>query len=811
MLHSSVLFAGLTAGVALAAPQAYPTFTGSHPGYNGTSVYTPSAPPQPTLSSANGTVTGPPTVTVTGTTSGASSGSPTTGATDACGQVAALSASWVATSPPSSVPSVPAQIAYECLNSIPFNQSASEQLLDSIEPFLNWQTTLSRLGNPPADYATHVQPPYDFYQTWADIRQNVSSGGYKSQYQFDFTLYRSFQLAHDGHFTYYPIAVNGLIAFGRTTPLVSVSIDGKENPQPYLYSDVLAASFSNASFTPSRITTINGEDAIDYLVRWSTFGSLQDPDALYNNLFYIPAQVALGSTGTGTGTFSGGGRGRWVYPGAETTFEFANGTCLTVQNYGRLLSSFEGIETGADLAAKYLDYSPEAVQNVFEAAASTTPAPSTTSEPASTTTPAAPSTTTPAPGYPSAIYRHSQNFDSGYFLEGAAYQDAVVIAANSFVGATGQAEFQQVIQDTLAAGKAAGKTKLIIDVSANAGGTILLGYDFFTQLFPKILPYGANRFRAHEVFNLLGEAVSQDVAGLPRSLDLNATELDLVSGAWNYRTDADVNYEPFTSWQEKYGPVELGPLSDTFTNIIRWNLSDPLTPINSGGIYVSGYLNRSNITTSPFASEDIVIVYDGYCASTCTIFSELMRQQGGVKTIALGGRSNTDIIQAVGGVKGTNDLPWDYIFGELVEAYQVSPADIQKTWQNSPVVDYNTLFADRGVTYVVNARDGFRQGDTSNTPLQFVYEPADCRILYTPEMVIDQSAVWRSVYDTVWGGENSCVAGGIGGNKTQGGYGKRSMAKRHVRSQNVQLEAILESFSVETENEGRVADGVMVV
>lgn len=56
----------------------------------------------------------------------------------------------------------------------------------------------------------------------------------------------------------------------------------------------------------------------------------------------------------------------------------------------------------------------------------------------------------------------------------------------------------------------------------------------------------------------------------------------------------------------------------------------------------------------PFKAEDIVIVYDGYCASTCTIFSELMRQQAGVKTIALGGRPNKDIIQAVGGVKGTN-------------------------------------------------------------------------------------------------------------------------------------------------------------
>lgn len=57
-------------------------------------------------------------------------------------------------------------------------------------------------------------------------------------------------------------------------------------------------------------------------------------------------------------------------------------------------------------------------------------------------------------------------------------------------------------------------------------------------------------------------------------------------------------------------------------------MSDVLTPLNSGGIDISGYLNRSNITTQPFKAENIVVVTDGYCASTCTIFSELMRQQG---------------------------------------------------------------------------------------------------------------------------------------------------------------------------------------
>ena len=183
------------------------------------------------------------------------------------------------------------------------------------------------------------------------------------------------------------------------------------------------------------------------------------------------------------------------------------------------------------------------------------------------------------------------------------------------------------------------------------------GYDLFKQLFPHILPYGATRFRAHEVFNLIGKEVSYYSGLFPRILKENTTVDNIESTSWNYRTDADINYEPSTSWAEKYEPHAYGPEPDNFMSIIRWNLSDVLTLLNSGGIYVSGYLKRSHITQQPFAPENIVVVYDGCCASTCSIFSELMTSQGGVKTIAPGGRPNKNITQAVGGVKGTNDYP----------------------------------------------------------------------------------------------------------------------------------------------------------
>lgn len=91
-----------------------------------------------------------------------------------------------------------------------------------------------------------------------------------------------------------------------------MSADGKELPKPYVYADVLAESIGDVSYKPSAVTKINGEDANDFLEDWSQRGSLQDRDALYNNVFYELATVSLGPTGSGIGTFAGSGRGKWV-------------------------------------------------------------------------------------------------------------------------------------------------------------------------------------------------------------------------------------------------------------------------------------------------------------------------------------------------------------------------------------------------------------------------------------------------------------------------------------------------------------------
>ena len=46
------------------------------------------------------------------------------------------------------------------------------------------------------------------------------------------------------------------------------------------------------------------------------------------------------------------------------------------------------------------------------------------------------------------------------------------------------------------------------------------------------------------------------------------------------------------------------------------------------------------------------------CSSTCTIVSELLKNQGGVRTIAVGGQPKFSPMQGIGGTKGAQS--WSF-------------------------------------------------------------------------------------------------------------------------------------------------------
>ena len=101
--------------------------------------------------------------------------------------------------------------------------------------------------------------------------------------------------------------------------------------------------------------------------------------------------------------------------------------------------------------------------------------------------------------------------------------------------------------------------------SLTNSGTILLGYDLYKILFPNDVDHAAaDRFRAFESTDLIGQLFSRAAESLPRVLvnddgnqTLEALEENIVSSNFNYQTDLDVDLKPFPSWPAKFGPGDF--------------------------------------------------------------------------------------------------------------------------------------------------------------------------------------------------------------------------------------------------------------
>jgi hypothetical protein len=78
---------------------------------------------------------------------------------------------------------VDAQVAYDCLKSIPLNSSIAIALVDSLKPYLEFQTTLITLENPPPDYVAHVQPPLSIRGALSRVKKRIENGDYKGEYE----------------------------------------------------------------------------------------------------------------------------------------------------------------------------------------------------------------------------------------------------------------------------------------------------------------------------------------------------------------------------------------------------------------------------------------------------------------------------------------------------------------------------------------------------------------------------------------------------------------------------------------------------
>lgn len=133
----------------------------------------------------------------------------------------------------------------------------------------------------------------------------------------------------------------------------------------------------------------------------------------------------------------------------------------------------------------------------------------------------------------------------------------------------------------------------------------------------------------------------------------------------------------------------------------------------------------------------------------------MMHHQAGVKVVAVGGRPTTGPMQGVAAGRGARSYSLSVLDANIGFAQDLLSS------AGSPDANFLPNRSTANDVYIVDAgvnlRDQVRQDD--ETPLQFTYEAADCRIFWTPKTIFNYAALWQYAADAIWSNETLCVAG----------------------------------------------------
>lgn len=531
----------------------------------------------------------------------------------------------------------------------------------------------------------------------------------------------------------------------------SVSSDGTRLPEVFMLTAALRGNKGELDYHPSAVSKIDGVPVSKWLEDNAMYALAgpQDPDAMYNTQVYSLSGNLTGANGIQRTTFE--------IPDSHT-IKFRNGTEIVIENQVQINAEhdFTKIENGDDVHKSFELPLPITTTSSAVQATNTSTATPTSDSTSATPTP----TTDHITNYPYPVVKDTYDIVSGYFLNDTGYEDVAVLSIRSFLpivdadalgsGTDFILEGRNVMASFLKAAAADKRTKLVIDMSSNGGGRIDLANEFYRLLFPDGKLSRSDRWRATPYFDVL-----------------SSIDYELVYQAYyNGAPPVDANGKEITSRDEWFGPYTLES-GQNMTAACLANPDRPWSPSNEDPKY---YFNgeQKNTTLIPerlFEPENILIVTDGYCASSCTIFTGLLTRNHGVRTLALGGRPVNQAMQAMGGVKGTGASNRAAIVSVLEGAveYLVENEDKEslKTLENAadvlPSIDPAPL-RDFSAGYTFNSVSSYTKEDLDGYPVHFRYEAANCRLFFTQQMLAAMPEQWRRAADVAWNG-GQCVPG----------------------------------------------------
>jgi hypothetical protein len=166
-----------------------------------------------------------------------------------CESVSSMSADFVSLYPSATAALVPAQVAEDCLKSVPIDKEEDLALIEELKNYLSWQSNLAYLIDPPQGY---TEERIDIMAEIEKVKDGLQNDKYQDEYSVQFDISTAFTKAYDFHLAWQADILNvfrfrrGNIGRGLLDEfaLISVSKDGKELPKLYNYCTHLRTSCS---------------------------------------------------------------------------------------------------------------------------------------------------------------------------------------------------------------------------------------------------------------------------------------------------------------------------------------------------------------------------------------------------------------------------------------------------------------------------------------------------------------------------------------------------------------------------------------
>jgi hypothetical protein len=294
----------------------------------------------------------------------------------------------------------------------------------------------------------------------------------------------------------------------------------------------------------------------------------------------------------------------------------------------------------------------------------------------------------------------------------------------------------------------------VLDFRGNPGGFVELGFFIVHLLFPDTFPsfnvdMVVTELSRELIFQASSKSVHEyfiDLSDIPPLTNVSSKEsIARWAAATAYRVTASASFFDIFSYKN---PVT----NEHFHTVEEFIGNNTYTRGGTPTRFTSKFVQRNSERLSIFIellsgdffdkhewkSEDMVILSDGICGSSCALITQSMAIKNNVSTVAVGGYKDTPLSYA--SYPGAQVVMFDQLMAELDRAGLLQNEKLADLIPPQLLIRTNFVLTLKEPYDIVN-KDNLDQDDI----LEFVYKPAEHRYYFDEISARDPSVLWLKI------------------------------------------------------------------